>query len=87
MATAPEQVETPVHPTNKQVGAEIQAWANRRDVSQVELAKQLGIHPATLGRKLKGHVVINLDELLILCSRLDISVSEVMRDAEINARR
>lgn len=87
MATATEQVEAPVHPTNKQVGAEIRAWAGRREVSQVQLADALGIHPATLNRKLKGIVPISMDELSIVCERLGVSVSDLMKDAETNAHR
>lgn len=87
MATATEQVEAPVHPTPRQVGDEIRAWAGRRDIPQTQLAEALGVHPATLNRKLKGTAPMGLDEISIMCDRLGVPVSQLMKEAEAHAHQ
>ena len=63
------------------VAAELRAQKARRRLSDVEIARRLGVGETWVGRRMTGRVPITLDDLDELCEVLEILPIELMPDA------
>lgn len=48
-----------------------------RELTQAEVAKKIGVSPATLNKKLRGHTEFTQSEIGSLCKLLDIRHKEI----------
>lgn len=51
---------------------EIKAWMARRDVNQTMLAEHLGLSQSQLSKRLRGSIVMKVDELESIADFLDV---------------
>lgn len=77
--------------TMKDVLAEIRAWMGRRDVSQSDLARSLGVAPSWVNKRLQGVVPLSVDELIAIAVVLNVSPMAFFdpprRDTELRPTR
>lgn len=59
--------------TTESVLIEIQAWMARRQMSQSELARQLGVSSPWVNKRLHGVVPISVDDVMAIAAVLDVS--------------
>lgn len=59
--------------TTGSVLTEIRAWMARRDVSQSELARRLGVSSPWVNKRLHEVVPISLDDLIAIAEVLEVS--------------
>lgn len=59
--------------TTESVLIEIQAWMARRQMSQSELARQLGVSSPWVNKRLHGVVPISVDDIMAIAEVLDVS--------------
>jgi transcriptional regulator with XRE-family HTH domain len=52
---------------------EIQAWMARRQMSQSELARRLGVSSPWVNKRLHGVVPISVDDIMAIADVLDVS--------------
>ena len=60
------------------VAGEIRAHIARAGLRYADIAKQTGMAPSTLSRKLNGESVITVDDLLRIAGGLDIPVKDLL---------
>jgi transcriptional regulator with XRE-family HTH domain len=58
----------------------LKSWMARQEITQVELARRLGVSQPTVWEWLNGHSRPSLDNLLALASETGITVDELARD-------
>lgn len=59
--------------TTETVLIEIQAWMARRQISQSELARRLGVSSPWVNKRLHGVVPISVDDIMEIAEVLDVS--------------
>lgn len=59
--------------TTESVLVEIRAWMARRDMSQSELARRLGVTSPWVNKRLHEVVPISVDDLIAIAAVLDVS--------------
>ena len=61
--------------------AELRAYLARRDLTIDDAADLVGVHPSWLARRLRGSTKLTLEDVELICTRLDIPISDVVRAA------
>jgi transcriptional regulator with XRE-family HTH domain len=69
------------NPLRLRVAAEVRAWRARRSMTQVQLAKALGLSQAQVSSRLRGETPITLDEIERLATIFGCSPEELMQPA------
>lgn len=59
--------------TTNDVLAEIRAWMGRRNVSQTDLGRALGVAPSWASKRLSGSVELSVSDLIAIAAVLDVS--------------
>lgn len=67
------------------IAAELRAQFGRTELPRDEAAAVIGVHPATLARKLKGRIGITMDELDTLAKYLGTTFEKVIESARAAA--
>jgi len=57
-----------------EVVGEIRAWMGRRDLSQSDLARALGVAPSWVSKRFAGEVELSLADLFEIASILDVPI-------------
>jgi transcriptional regulator with XRE-family HTH domain len=60
---------------------EIKVWMARRDVTQVELAKRLGVAQSWVSKRLNGVVALTVEDMARIAVALNVPPWEFMRPA------
>ena len=68
------------------VATELRVEMTRRDITQVELGARLNRPQSTISRWVKGRSALDVDDLMAICSALDLSVGEILQRAEAAMR-
>lgn len=68
------------------IGKFIQCLRKERSLTQRELAEELGISDKTVSKWERGNGLPELDLMLPLCERLDISVNELLSGEKLNEK-
>lgn len=68
--------------TAEALTAEIRAEMGRQRKSQADLARALGVHPATAASRVNGSTPFDVVELAAIATWLDLTVSEFFARAE-----
>lgn len=68
------------------LGAEVRAWLGRRNVSQRQLARMLGMNPTALNFRIQGKRSFDVTELLKIAALLDISLAQLLGDELLNEK-
>lgn len=68
-------------PFGAALAAELRAQFGRTELQQEDAAVILGVHPATLSRKLKGRASISVDELDALAKFLGTTLEKIVASA------
>lgn len=59
--------------TTDDVLAEIRAWMGRRDLSQSDLGRSLGVAPSWMSKRLAGTVELSVADMFAIAEALDVS--------------
>ena len=70
----------------QRVATELRVEMVRRDITQVQLGARLGRPQSTISRWVKGRSALDVDDLMALCSALDVSVGDILTRAEAAMR-
>ncbi len=62
---------------NQRIGENVHLLLRRRGISGAKAAKEIGIDPGTMSRKLLGRYPFRLEELLALSAWLDVPVGDL----------
>ncbi|MBB6522290.1 helix-turn-helix domain-containing protein [Pseudoteredinibacter isoporae] len=68
------------------VGYQIEKLRDQRGYDQATLARKAGLSQPVLSRLEKGVASITMDQLFMLANALNVSPSEIIKEAETNAR-
>ena len=68
------------------LSGEVRAWLGRRNVSQAGLARELGLNPSAVSRRLRGDVDFTLWELAQIADWLEISLADLLGPDILTAR-
>lgn len=66
------------------VSARVERWRADEDRSQAWLARRIGMHPATLGRKLAGDSGWTVDEVEQLAEVLDLTAAQLVAPIDVD---
>lgn len=69
------------------VAAELRSAKARRNITEAQIATELGIHRVSVSRYLSGVRSIPIATLAELCRALDLDAFELVNKAEIAAKR
>lgn len=59
--------------TTADVRSEIRAWVGRRDLSQSDIARKLGVPPSWMSKRLSGGTELSLEDLFAISEVLGVS--------------
>lgn len=71
----------PTHNGLDEVVRNIRAEMARKDLTQTQLAGLLGISQVAVSKRLRGIVPISVPELLRMAEFLDVTASDLLKDA------
>lgn len=80
--TTLRRVPEPSEALRLRVAAEVRAWKGRRNVTQIQLARVLGISQPSISAKLSGKTPFDLDELDLLATFFDISPARLVGESD-----
>lgn len=60
------------------VAQEIRAYMGRKDINKTELARRLGVSDMWVGRRLRGQLPIDLDDLVRIAAALKIDIVDLL---------
>ena len=66
---------------DKEIGQLLRALRTRHGLSQLDLAKAMGVHPEHIEQYETGEYRVNLDTILKLCEHYDISPIETLLES------
>lgn len=70
-------------PLTKEIAGIIKGRMARYNVSQSEMAAQVGVDQSQLSKMIRGLRAINLDQLEIMCHVLGVEVHDVVEEADV----
>lgn len=71
---------TPAH----EVGANVRAELARRDRSQADLARAIGVSQSGISKRLRGVIAFDVNELTDIARFLDVPLSDLLAGPEIS---
>ena len=63
-------------------GANVRAEMARRQITQMELARQLGLSQAAISARIKGRTPFDINELTAIARVLDVPLDALLPDPE-----
>ena len=72
---------------NRRVSSEVKSWLGRRDLTQKDLAKVLGLSQGSLSFRMRGKTPWSIAELMKTAAWLEISLSQLLGDELLNEKK
>lgn len=82
LAMSEQHSPTPAGKLRERAAEELRAVLARRRMSGAELARRTGMKQPYLSRRMTGEVPFDLDDLEIIARELEVSVTQLLADAE-----